>query len=82
MGDSTTYWVILLSFVILLTFVLLLFIFWFGWWISQRSQGTSPYTGVPLRRATELPYYSAPVEYEIKKVISTLNPSIGIAYRF
>jgi hypothetical protein len=28
------------------------------------------------------PVYSAPVEYEIKKVVFTLNPSLGLVYRF
>jgi hypothetical protein len=28
------------------------------------------------------PLYSAPAEYEIKKVISTLNPSLGVVFRF
>jgi hypothetical protein len=28
------------------------------------------------------PVYSAPASYEIKKVISTLNPSLGVVFRF
>ena len=28
------------------------------------------------------PVYSAPVEYEIKKVVFTLNPTLGLVYRF
>ncbi|WP_068467845.1 hypothetical protein [Candidatus Protochlamydia phocaeensis] len=52
-------WVMLLSITIILTFCLLFFAFWFGWWISQRGQGVSPYTGLPLRRATDLSYFAA-----------------------
>ncbi len=46
---------------ILLIFALVLFIglFWWGLKSSQRSKAISPYTGLPLRRASELPYYSA-----------------------
>jgi len=56
---ETSFWVLLLSFGILLTFFLLIAIFWFSWWFSLRSQGASPYTGLPLRRTTELSYYYA-----------------------
>lgn len=52
-------WVILFSLLILLSFAFLALLFWFGWRISQRSQAVSPYTGVPLRRMTEVSYYSA-----------------------
>jgi hypothetical protein len=31
---------------------------------------------------TYIPVYSAPVEYEIKKVVTSFNPSLGIVYRF
>ena len=37
-----------------------------------------PVTGIEYLK----PVYSAPVEYEIKKVVTTLNPSIGLVYRF
>jgi hypothetical protein len=56
---DTTVWVIFLSLAILLAFGVMFLGFWVGWWYSHRSQGLSPYTGLPLRRATELPYYSA-----------------------
>jgi hypothetical protein len=39
---------------------------------------TDPSTGISYTK----PVYSAPVEYEIKKVVFTLNPSIGLVYRF
>ena len=38
-----------------------------------------PETGEIIRYE---PVYSAPADYEIKKVISTLNPSVGAVYRF
>jgi hypothetical protein len=59
MTDSTGMWVVLVALTIFLAFVLLIALFWFGWWASQRAQGVSPYTGLPLRRATDLAYYSA-----------------------
>jgi len=37
-----------------------------------------PATGIAYQK----PVYSAPVEYSIKKVITTLNPSIGLTYHF
>jgi hypothetical protein len=37
-----------------------------------------PVTGVEYTK----PVYSAPVEYDIKKVVTTLNPTIGLVYRF
>ncbi|MCX6269432.1 MAG: hypothetical protein NTW16_19110 [Bacteroidetes bacterium] len=37
-----------------------------------------PVTGIE----TIEPVYSAPVEYDVKKIVSTLNPSIGLVYRF
>jgi hypothetical protein len=58
MGDEGA-WVILFSLLILVSFVFLIFLFWIGWRLTQRSQAVSPYTGVPLRRMTEVSYYSA-----------------------
>lgn len=51
--------VLLFSALILLSFAFLTLLFWIGWRISQRTQAVSPYTGVPLRRITEVSYYSA-----------------------
>ncbi|CUI17000.1 conserved putative membrane protein [Candidatus Protochlamydia naegleriophila] len=59
MVDATTGWVLLLSVAIVATLAFLIFAFWFGWWMSGRAMGVSPYTGVPLRRATDLSYYAA-----------------------
>lgn len=56
---DTGVWVLLISFAILITFFLLVAAFWFSWWFSGRAQGISPYTGLPLRRTTELSYYYA-----------------------
>lgn len=50
--------VVLFSLAILAVFFLLFFAFWFGWWISRREASLSPYTGLPLRRATDLSYAS------------------------
>jgi hypothetical protein len=58
MGNED-FWVVLLSAMIFLSFALLIALFWFGWRISQRSHSVSPYTGIPLRRLTEVSYYSA-----------------------
>jgi hypothetical protein len=37
-----------------------------------------PETGIWYPKAI----YSAPVTYEIKKVVTTLNPSLGVVYTF
>lgn len=58
MGEDTL-WVVLFSALILLSFAFLALLFWIGWRITQRTQAVSPYTGVPLRRTTEISYYSA-----------------------
>lgn len=52
-------WVILFAALILLSFAFLALLFWIGWRITQRTQAVSPYTGIPLRRTTEISYYSA-----------------------
>lgn len=56
---DTSSWVILLALSIFLCLAILVGVFWFGYWMSQRSRGVSPYTGVPLRRTRELAYYSS-----------------------
>lgn len=58
MGDDTR-WVFLFSALILFSFAFLALLFWIGWRMTQRSQAVSPYTGVPLRRTTEISYHSA-----------------------
>lgn len=52
-------WVVLIAAIILFSFAILIALFWFGWRLTQRSHVVSPYTGVPLRRTTEISYYSA-----------------------
>lgn len=58
MGDESA-WVVLVAAIILLSFALLVALFWIGWRLTGRSHSVSPYTGVPLRRANEISYYSA-----------------------
>ncbi len=41
---------------ILLVFLLLFALFWFGWWLSRRKPSLSPYSGMPLRRASDLSF--------------------------
>jgi len=52
-------WVIFFSALVLLSFAFFAFLFWIGWRMTLRSQAVSPYTGVPLRRTSEVSYYSA-----------------------
>lgn len=52
-------WVIMLSALIFLSLFILAALFWIGWRMTRRSLSISPYTGVPLRRAAEISYYSA-----------------------
>jgi hypothetical protein len=58
MGDEGS-WVVLISAIILISFTLLVALFWLGWRMTQRSHSVSPYTGIPLRRTSEISYYSA-----------------------
>lgn len=51
--------VFLFSAVILLSFTFLAFLFWLGWRLSQRTEAVCPYTGIPLRRMSEISYSSA-----------------------
>lgn len=53
------HWVFLLSAFIFLAFFGLIGLFWLGWRMTQRAHSVSPYTGVPLRRTTEISYFSA-----------------------
>src|SRR5262245_55307189 len=51
--------VVVLAVIILTLFALMIIGFWMGWRMTQRSHSVSPYTGIPLRLATEIPYSSA-----------------------
>lgn len=50
--------VVLFSIAILTTFFLLFAAFWFSWRYSLRQTVLSPYSGMPLRRGSDLSYYS------------------------
>jgi hypothetical protein len=58
-----------------------------AWPVMSRQYGSQylgmkkyidPVTGLPEYE----PIYSAPIEYEIKKTVTTLSPSLGFVYRF
>lgn len=59
-----------------------------GGWPGKNRSYPSQYLGTeqvydPLTGLNYyVPIYSAPVEYEIKKVVTTFNPSFGLVYRF
>jgi len=50
--------VVIFAFAILGVFFLLLGLFWFGWRYGHRQSCMSPYSSMPLRRASDLSYYS------------------------
>ena len=54
--DLTTIVILLLS--IVLFVVIMTALVWVSWWWSERRIATSPYTGLPLRKANDLPYSS------------------------
>jgi hypothetical protein len=51
--------IILFSLVLLGVFVAIFIAFLVSAWIRRNAEGISPYTGLPLRRAQDLPYESA-----------------------
>lgn len=51
--------VILFGILFLLLFVAVVAFFFYAAWARRNSEGVSPYTGVPLRRVSDLPYDSA-----------------------
>jgi hypothetical protein len=57
-GALSSNQVFLFSFAILATFFLLFAGFFLSWWMRRKEVSLSPYTGVPLRRATSLSYFS------------------------
>jgi len=57
--DESTLMVLLFAALIFFSFIFLAILFWFGWRLTQRVQVVSPYTGVPLRRMTEVSFFSA-----------------------
>lgn len=58
MGDGTLN-VLLFAALIFSSFIFLAVLFWIGWRLTKREQAVSPYTGVPLRRMTEVSFFSA-----------------------
>lgn len=50
---------------VLLAFFLLFAAFWFGHWLTRREASNSPYTGLPLRRASSISYYSLERVYRL-----------------
>lgn len=48
----------LVGIAVLLTFLLIFGVFWLWWWVNRKEASLSPYTGLPLRRATSLSYFS------------------------
>lgn len=50
-------WVLFLAFGVLFTFFLLVIIYWYSFWVTDKTQGLSPYTGLPLRHVSELSYF-------------------------
>ncbi len=43
---------------VLAAFFLMFGAFWLGWWLNRKEASLSPYTGLPLRRATGISYFS------------------------
>lgn len=50
--------VIFFAIAVLVFFVLLFAAFYAAWWWSKRPQAVSPYSGMPLRRASDLAYFT------------------------
>jgi hypothetical protein len=58
LGVLTNLQVVFFGITILAVFFLLFLFCALTWWITQRAPSLSPYSGMPLRRATCLSYYS------------------------
>lgn len=56
-GDTLS--VILFSFLIVFSLIFFSLLFWIGFRYSQREEAVCPYTGIPLRRLSEVSYFSA-----------------------
>lgn len=52
-------WIFIFAGLTLLSFSFFALLFWIGWRITQKHEVVSPYTGLPLRRLSEVSYYSA-----------------------
>lgn len=58
LGALTATQVTIFGILVLVTFLLLFLAYIAAWWAKRREVGLSPYSGMPLRRATSLSYYS------------------------
>ncbi len=48
--------VVLFAFAVIFALFLLFAFFWFTYWVSTKKPGISPYSGLPLRRGSDLSY--------------------------
>jgi hypothetical protein len=55
---DTEFHAYLVGIAVLLSFFLMFGAFWLGWWLTRKEAALSPYTGLPLRRATGISYYN------------------------
>lgn len=58
LGVLDYYDVVLFGMAIILVFLLLIGAFIFAFWLNNRKDSLSPYTGIPLRRGSDLSYYN------------------------
>ena len=56
--ETSSSWVIIFSFAILATICILGLILWFTWRSFTSGFAISPYTGAPLRKAKDIPYFT------------------------
>ncbi len=56
MNEIDRFQVVLFSLAVLLTFLVFFAFFWFSLWLSRRNPGISPYSGLPLRRGSDLSF--------------------------
>lgn len=57
--------VMLFSVGVLLAFLILFGFFWFSIWLSRRSPGISPYSGLPLRKGSDLSWAAKEKIYRV-----------------
>ncbi len=58
LATLTSFQVFFFGIAVLIVFFLLFLVFLGTWWVTQRKPSLSPYSGMPLRHATCLSYYS------------------------
>jgi hypothetical protein len=59
LADVNSTNVALFGILLLIIFLSLLSYFFYGLWLNRKKRGLSPYSRLPLRRGSELPYYAA-----------------------